>query len=78
MFRRKRMIVSLDRNGVVVNKEVRTFRSCVGMLKHLKKQAKQTDPYVRIMELKGMLTLVYHGAEGMDLITVRLVEKEIG
>ena len=43
MFKKKKMIITLDRNGVVVKKEKITFRSPLSILKTLKRQARHTD-----------------------------------
>jgi hypothetical protein len=74
MLRRHKMIISLERDGIVSSKEVRTFLSCSGMLKHLRKQAKQTDPWAKIMELDDVPTLVCHRKGSPNKITVRLVD----
>ena len=71
------MIISLERDGIVSSsKEIRSFRSCSNMLKHLKKQAQQTDPWARIMELDDVPTLVCHRKGSPNKITVRLVDTE--
>jgi hypothetical protein len=47
------------------------------MLKHLKKQAQQTDPWARIMELDDVPTLVCHRKGSPNKFTVRLVDTEM-
>jgi hypothetical protein len=77
MLKRRKMIISLERDGIVSSsKEIRSFRSCSNMLKHLKKQAQQTDPWARIMDLDGVPTLVHHRIGTPDKITVRLLDAE--
>lgn len=44
-------------NGLVTKKTIKTFRSDIGLLKLFKKQA---EPNARIMDIKGVLTLVCH------------------
>lgn len=76
MLRRRKMIISLERDGIVSSKEIQTFRSCAGMLKHLRIQAQQTDPGARIMELDDVPTLVCHRKGTPDKITVHLLDAE--
>ena len=72
---RRKMIISLERDGIVSSKEIRTYRSCIGMLKHLKKQTQQTDKWARIMEFH-VPTLVCHRKGSPNKITVCLVDTE--
>ena len=58
-------------------KEILTYRSCLGMLKHLRKLALRTDPNARIMQLSGEYTLVVHLPKTPILITVRQLEEEV-
>ena len=77
MLKRRKMIISLERDGIVSSsKEIQSFRSCSSMLKHLKKQAQQTDPWARIMELDDVPTLVCHRKGSPNKITVRLLDAE--
>ncbi|MFV0361472.1 MAG: hypothetical protein ACK5LL_00060 [Suipraeoptans sp.] len=76
MLKRSKMIISLERDGIKSNKEVNSFLSCSSMLKHLRKQAKKTDPWARIMELDEVPTLVCHRNGSPNKITVRLIHTE--
>jgi len=78
MLRRRNMIMIIknEHDGFVRRKEIRTYRSCLAMLKHLRKQELKTDPGARIMQLGGVPTLVIHRTEAPGVVTVRLVEKE--
>ena len=55
MFRKRKMtmIIRNEYDGFMRRKEIRTYRSCLGMLKHLRKQVLKTDPWARIMQLRG-------------------------
>ncbi len=74
MLRRHKMIIQIERSGHESSREVRSFRSCLGMLKKLKRQAKRTDPLARIMVLNGVPTLVVHREGPPSMFTVRLAE----
>jgi len=79
MFRKRKMtmIIRNEYDGFMRRKEIRTYRSCLGMLKHLRKQVLKTDPWARIMQLDGVPTLVIHQTEAPGVVTVRLVDSEI-
>jgi hypothetical protein len=72
------MVISIKNevDGFIRRKEILSNWSCLNVLKHLKKQVLIKDPYARIMNLGGVLTLVVHRIETTVLITVSLVEKE--
>ena len=70
MFKKKKMIITLNRDGTVVTKEIFTrIHSALGILKKLKRQARYGDPNARILTLEGVITLVIHTPH-LDLVTV--------
>jgi hypothetical protein len=82
MFKKQKMIITMKREttkqtkGTLVEKEVWTYRSSYGLLKKLKKEAKCTDEYARIMELNGFLTLVIHKPY-LDIVTVHPADSTV-
>lgn len=73
---RRKMIIKIERNGIVSKKELKSFRSCMGMLKHLRKEAYRIDPCARIMVLNNIPTLLIHRTDNPDMITVYPAKKE--
>lgn len=61
----REVTVKIEKNGAIATRTMRTFRSNVGLLKSLQKQA---EPTSRIMTLNGVMTLVCHSP--LAMITV--------
>lgn len=70
------IVIKNQADGFIRTKDIRTYRSSLGMLKYLHNKALKIDPAARILTIDDEPTLVIHRVGGVPgLLTVRIIEK---